>query len=151
MTSKLAAAQAYAGQMQLQLQAAQGAVPRTRASLAAKEKEVRCTWPWSSLCMLSQMLSSLQAHAEHRKHFEKHGALPTRMQAQRYATGGTCGCLCKGRAERKHGEGTFLPACLFAGLFTHGCWHESDESDQGIWNLVAIVLLSRACRGAQCL
>ncbi|KAL4438732.1 hypothetical protein ABPG77_006336 [Micractinium sp. CCAP 211/92] len=62
-TSKLAAAQAYAGQMQLQLQAAQGAVPRTRASLAAKEKE-----------------------------------------AQRYATGGTCGCLCKGRAERKHGD-----------------------------------------------
>lgn len=39
--SKLAAAQAYAGQVQLQLQAAQGAVPRTQAALAAKDKEVR--------------------------------------------------------------------------------------------------------------
>lgn len=42
--SKLALAQAHAGQVQLQLQAAQGAVPRTRAALAAKDKEVRRMW-----------------------------------------------------------------------------------------------------------
>lgn len=76
--SKLALAQAHAGQVQLQLQAAQGAVPRTRAALAAKDKE-----------------------------------------AQRYAAGGTCGCLCRGRAERKHGEAETAAAQLRKQLAEH--------------------------------
>lgn len=39
------------------------------------------------------------------------------LQAQRYAAGGTCGCLCRGRAERRRGEGrTPVLACLAACL-----------------------------------
>ncbi|KAL4440178.1 hypothetical protein ABPG75_003179 [Micractinium tetrahymenae] len=76
--SKLATAQAHAGQVQLQLQAAQGAVPRTRAALVAKEKE-----------------------------------------AQHYAAGGSCGCLCRGRADRKHGEAEAAVAQLRKQLEQH--------------------------------